>query len=206
MKHILKTSPSIICLIILSCKDQPKNTEAGASPSSTPATAAASTASTPKENSTFNVTSARYEESLAVKTNVGDLNLANLDTKYPFVVVELSLKTDEMSFKSSEVNLEGSDGMQYKLEGYAPFAIEHYKPLPPEKKTIFDVFPLNQKDASGSTIHGNWSREGKGIDFTAKGKGAKIILTFAAPKADGDYKLMIPGSDPVAFKPETQAK
>lgn len=206
MKRILQITALIICFLTPACKDQPKNTEAGASPSSVPSSAAASTASTPKENSTFNVTSARYEESLAVKTNVGDLNVANLDTKYPFVVVELSLKTDEMNFKSSEVNLEGSDGKQYKLEGYAPFAIEHYKPLPPEKKTIFDVFPLNQKDAAGSTIQGNWSREGKGIDFTAKGKGAKIILTFAAPKADGEYKLMIHGSDPVAFKPETQAK
>lgn len=165
---------------------------------------------TAQSNATFDVVKSWLQRSLAIKismisedgkkTDQGTINVSNLDTGYPFVIIELALKGDDLKFKTSDASLVDAHGKEYKLGGTAAFSIDNYNPLPPKKGTIFDLYPLVQTDDSGGTVSVNWIEGSEDIGVAAKGKGTRILLVFDAPKADA-YKLSLPGSAPISIKP-----
>lgn len=165
-------------------------------------------------NASLDVVKASYKHSLAIKIAIRDksgkteqsqLNVANLETGYPFVIIELALKANELNIKTSAVKLIDPGGKEYKLKGTAAFSIENYHPLPPEKGTMFDNYPLTESDSSGAKVIVDWIQGTKDIELKAVGKGARVMLVFAAPKTDGEYKLSLPNSSPIAVKPEEES-
>jgi hypothetical protein len=192
---------TISCALSLSCAKQPDETQAQ-KPSSN---------QTFPSDARFDVAKSWFQESLAIRTSIqnekdrqteeGSINVANLDTGYPFVIIELALKAGELRFKTSEAKLADPDGNEYKLDGTAAFSIENYSPLPPSKGTIFDSYPLNQTDSSGGRVSVNRAEGAGDIEVKAEGKGTKLLLIFAAPRSDGLYKLSLSGSTPISVKP-----
>ncbi len=207
MKHILAFSLTISLFAALSCGKQDKAAETPSSPPTPPHSSPSA------GNAQFDVVKASYKNDLSIKTIIRDksgkeiredkINVGNISTGFPFVIFELVLKVDELKLIASAARLIDPTGKEYPLDGTAAFSVENYHPLPPSKGTIFDLYPLTETDGSGSTVALDWKKGTQEIEIRASGKGAKLILIYAAPKIDGEYKLVVPDSEPISIRPES---